>query len=185
MAKIPSIASLERRLAALKARDKAIETRQKQAPKVGTGQSRQIVMADYRCTFLPEFFTVEADKEAVQFFGGLNDLGLQPLDDIHPPLPRGFRPNLIKATRGNSSPTVETSGLTKDKYLKYSISSTGNKRSTYTAPIAALNITVVDRFRQIAKAKKSQIGDYGRIWLVIEKPAFSLSAEQGGLIPGV
>jgi len=180
MARIPSVAALERRLAALKARETALATRQKQPPKVGTGQPRPTEMMQYSALFIQNEFTVRVQGVAMLFFGGPAALGLQePGSD--PPLPRGFTPNQVKCLRGVASPTVATATLSKRKYLKYTTAATGNTRVAYTCPISAdTSIALMTKFKAIAADKKGDIGEYGRIWLVTEKPVFSLSGDVPG-----
>jgi hypothetical protein len=180
MARIPSVAALERRLAALKAREAALATRQKQAPKVGTGQPRPTEMMKYQGLFVPEDFTVRVQGVAVLFFGGATALGLAE-PGAEPPLPRGYKPTQVKCSRGVASPTTVTSTLSKKKYLKYTTPATGNTRVSYTCPISATTpISLLTKFKAIATDKKGDIGEYGRIWLDPERPVFSLSGDAPG-----
>ena len=180
MARIPSVASLQRRTNELKAREAALKARQQAAPKVGTGQARPTQTAKYKSIFTTEDFTVNAPNAGITFFGGLGALGLA-APDTSQKLPRGFKTAKVTAVRGRSKGAEKTSSLSGRKYLKYSIDADGGAQSTFSAPISADTVAALKtRFQSIITAKKDDIGEYGRISFEPERPIFSASGVSAG-----
>lgn len=184
MARIPSVASLQRRLNEAKARETALKARQATAvPKVGSGQSNPTDTYKYESIYVDNSFLLKVSRPALAFLGGIAALGLVAPDDS-PTLPRGFKPAKIRATRGRATGAEKTAELSGRKYLKYSIDATGETRATYTAPISANTAaTLQTLYRAIANAKKDDVGEYGRIQFIPEQPLFSTSGSVGPATP--
>lgn len=176
MARIPSVASLQRRLTDLKTREAALKQRQATAvPKVGSGQPNPRDNYKYGAIFVDGTYIVKASRAAVTFFGGADDLGLV-APDTSPPLARGFQPAKVRATRGRASGVEKTAELSKRKYLKYSLDASGETRATFTAPISAASASALaTRFQTLGNAKKEEIGEYGRLAFIPERPVFTFS----------
>lgn len=176
MARIPSVASLQRRLTEAKTREANLKTRQATAePKVGSGQSNPTDSYKYESIFTDSAFVIKASRPAITFFGGIAPLGLA-APDASPGLPRGFKPSKIRATRGKSKPTPETAELSKRKYLKYSADAGAETRATYTAPISGNTVLALQNaYKAIIASKKDDVGEYGRISFIPEQPLFSSS----------
>lgn len=176
MGSIPSVAALQRRLNDAKAREAALKIRQTTAqPKVGQGQPNPTDPVKYSAIFVEGNYIVNASRAAVAFFGGGAALGLA-APDASPRISRGFAPAKIRATRGRASGVKKTADLSKRDYLKYSIDATGDTRATFTAPISADTVaTLRTRFQTVSNSKKDDIGEYGRIAFIPEKPVFSTS----------
>lgn len=176
MARIPSVASLQRRLNEAKVRETALKARQATAiPRPGSGQSNPTDTFKYESVFITNSFLLKASRPAVTFFGGITALGLA-ASDTSPGLPRGFKPAKIRAVRGKARPTPEIADLSKRHYLKYSADASGETRATYTAPISSNTaVGLQTLYRNIANSKKDDVGDYGRIAFIAEQPVFSTS----------
>ena len=181
MARIPSVASLQRRLTEAKTREAALKTRQATAePKVGSGQANPTDSYKYESIFTDTSFVVKASRPAVTFFGGIASLGLV-APDASPGLPRGFKPSKIRATRGRATPKPTTAELSKRKYLKYSIDAETDARATFTAPISSNTIAGLQAaYKAILAVKKDDVGEYGRIAFIPEQPLFSSSGSAAG-----
>lgn len=184
MARIPSVAALQRRLNEAKVRETNLKNRQATAePKVGSGQSNPTDPYKYKSIFTDGFFNVRASRPAITFFGGAAKLGLAE-PDASPNLPRGFQPAKIRATRGRSRGAEKTAELSKRKYLKYSIDADGETRATYTAPISAATVAALQTtYRTILQDKKDDIGEYGRLVFIPERPLFSSSGSGAASAP--
>lgn len=184
MARIPTITELQRRLNTLKARETALRARQaaNTGQRVGMGQRRPTESVRYGSPFTGKNYTVNAGKAAVAFFGQLTALGLAaPAGDDR--LPRGFKPGQIKATRGKATATKVTAELSGRSYLRYSIEAGTDTQGTYTAPISGATLdSIKTKFTAIAVAKKDDIGEYGRIELIPERPVFSIGGDAGGAV---
>ncbi len=181
MARIPSVASLQRRLTEAKTREANLKTRQATAePKVGSGQSNPTDSYKYESIFTDSAFIVKASRPAITFFGGIAAVGLV-APDASPGLPRGFKPSKIRATRGRGNPVEKTAELSKRKYLKYSVDADGETRGTFTAPISANTVAGLQTlYRNILTSKKDDVGEYGRIAFIPEQPLFSSSGAAAG-----
>lgn len=179
MARIPSVASLTKRLADAKLRETNLKARQtasltNEASRVGKGQKNPTDPYKYESLFLDGFMTVNASRASVAFFGQAA-LSLAAFDDS-PRTPRGFQPSKVKATLGRSDGGLATTAeLSKRRYLKYSVNATGEStRGSYTAPISADTVTSLKtKFQAIVTAKKDDVKEYGRIWFVPEEPFFA------------
>ena len=184
MARIPSVASLQRRLTEAKTRDAALKTRQATAePKVGTGQANPTDSYKYESIFTDTSFIIKASRPAVTFFGGIAPLGLV-APDASPGLPRGFKPSKIRATIGNAKPEPKTAELSKRRYLKYSKDASTNTRATFTSPISSNTIAGLQAaYKAILTAKKDDVGEYGRIAFIPEQPLFSSSGSAAAAAP--
>lgn len=176
MARIPSVAALQRRLNEAKTREAALKARQATAePKVGSGQRNPTDPLKYESIFTASAFNVNASRSSVAFFGGIAALGLAAADDS-PKLPRGFHPSKIRATRGRAQGVRKVAELSKRPYLKYSVDADNDTRGTYTAPISSNTAAGLQLlYRNILTAKKDDVGEYGRIAFIPERPLFSSS----------
>lgn len=181
MARIPSVANLQRRLTEAKTREANLKTRQATAePRVGSGQSNPTDSYKYESIFTDGSFIVKASRPAITFFGGIAALGLV-APDASPGLPRGFKPSKITATRGRATPTPTTAELSKRRYLKYSVDGTGETRATFTAPISGNTVLALQTaYKNILTAKRDDVGEYGRISFIPEQPLFSSSGSVAG-----
>lgn len=181
MARIPSVASLQRRLTEAKTREANLKTRQATAvPKVGSGQSNPTDSYKYESIFTDTAFVIKASRPAITFFGGIAALGLV-APDASPGLPRGFKPSKIRATLGKATPVPKTAELSKRKYLKYSKDADNDTRATYTAPISGNTVLALQNaYKAILLAKKDDVGEYGRIAFIPEQPLFSSSGSAAG-----
>lgn len=176
MAGIPSIASLERQLQYAKQRKARLDARQKQAPKVGSRGRQPRESVKYSSIFDTTDFIVLAPRTGIAFFGGLAALGLaQP--DASPAAPRGFKPAKLHATRGKSNPSPKTA-LSGRRYLKYTVDTTGDAQSSFSAPVSADTVTALKtRVQTIIRDKTNDIGEYGRIYFEPERPIYTASGE--------
>lgn len=177
MARIPSVASLTRRLNEAKTREAALKIRQTTAtPDVGGGQPNPRDNVKYTVIFGDGAYIVKASRPAISFFGGFDDLGLA-VPDTSPYAPRGFQPAKVRATRGRPNWGVEKiADLSKRHYLKYSIDADGETRATYTAPISAISADALGtRFQTLGTSLRVEIGEYGRLAFIAEKPVFTFS----------
>lgn len=180
MARIPSVASLQRRLNEAKVREANLKQRQAtKEPGVGTGQPNPRDNYKYAAIFTDGSYTVKASRAAVAFFGQAAALGLADAD-ASPPIPRGFQPAKIRATRGRLAPIRKVAELSKRPYLKYSQDADGETRHTFTAPISAASAdALATRFQTIGRDKRGDIGEYGRLEFIAERPVFTFSGIGG------
>lgn len=176
MARIPSVASLTRRLNEAKTREAALKIRQTTAtPNVGGGQPNPRDNVKYTVIFGDGAYIVKASRAAVTFFNGLDDLGLA-APDTSPYAPRGFQPAKVRATRGRANGVEKTADLSKRRYLKYSVDASGETRATYTAPISAISADALGtRFQTLGNSLRTELGEYGRLAFIAEKPVFTFS----------
>lgn len=126
---------------------------------------------------------VQVSDASVVFFGGATALKLvvntgTNLDDAIPK-PKNFKPSMINAVVGDPTPTVRTSKATGQRYIKYSGNNTGDAQSSYSAPVSATGTagTLAEQetaARAIAVAKKTALGDYGRLTFIPETSDTSL-----------
>jgi hypothetical protein len=185
MARIPTVAELTRRLNTLKTREANLKARQaaNTGQRVGLGQKRPTESVRYGSPFTGKNYTVNAGKAAITFFGGLTGLGLAaPAGDDR--LPRGFKVAQIKATRGKATATKVTAELSQRSYLRYSIEAGTDTQGTYTSPISGATLdSLKTKFTAIANAKKDEIGEYGRLELIPERPVFSIGGDAGAVAP--
>lgn len=181
MARIPSVASLQRRLTEAKTRESNLKTRQTTAePKVGSGQSNPTDSYKYESIFTDTAFVIKASRPAVVFFGGIGALNLA-APDASPGLPRGFKPSKIRATLGKASPVPTTAELSRRRYLKYSKDADNDTRATFTAPISGNTVLALQNaYKAILLAKRDDVGEYGRISFIPEQPLFSSSGSAAG-----
>lgn len=180
MARIPSVASLTKRLAEKKLYDTNLKIRQAQSltdqnSRVGKGQKNPTDPFKYKSIFTSQDMILNASRAAVAFFGDMAALGLA-APDASPRLARGFKPAKVRATIGREGGGVEkTADLSKRRYLKYSIDAiTESARGTYTAPISGDSVaTLKTKYQAIVTAKKVVLKEYGRISFIPEVPLFS------------
>lgn len=88
--------------------------------------------------------------------------------------PRGFKPSRVHLTKGDATPTVQTAAGSGRRYIKYSASTSGTTQAHYSAPVSANNATptvdeIETKVAAIGTAKAGVIGDYGRLWLELER----------------
>jgi hypothetical protein len=183
MARIPSVASLEKRLTHLKTREKNLAARQKSAgDNIGKGQPRPMKTFKYRSIYMATDFTINAPETSVNFFGQ-TALGLA-AQGADPGAPRGFKPARIKAVKGKSKPTTATSKLSTRRYLKYTIEATTDTQASFTAPVSADTVANLKaKVEAIINDKKGDVGEYGRISFEPERPIFAASGSAGGTAP--
>lgn len=139
-------------------------------------------LAAYRPLFLKvgtavPLLTVQASAAAITFFG-LTNLGISTAaTDVDGAIgkPRGFQPSFANAMVGDATPVVKRAyGGTGRRYVKYSGTTDGVAQAHYRSPIcdptATPTIAGLDtKLGAIKTAKGASIGDYGRIWLEIER----------------
>lgn len=123
-------------------------------------------------------FKLFASRKAITQFGEAAALGLIVTDsviaDAENPS-RSFAPSMIRMMLGDGTPTaVRAFNGTGRRYVKYARPSTGDAQAHFNAPISAGDATptlpaVEAKLAAIAAAKKASIGDYGRIWMDLEK----------------
>jgi hypothetical protein len=118
---------------------------------------------------------INASEAAITEFGltnlGLTDSSTDLAASQSPP--RGFRPSMVHMVKGDATPSVQTAAGSGARYIKYSASTAGAAQASYSAPVSAGNSTptvdeVETKVAAIATAKKTAIGDYGSIRLVLE-----------------
>lgn len=178
MARIPSVAQLTKQLADARTRQLNLVARQTAAitdanSRVGRGQRNPTDPFKYESLFLDGFFTVNASRASVAFFGQAN-LALGAFDDS-PRASRGFQPSKVKATMGRDAGVEKIADLSRKRYLKYSVDATTEAtRGSYTAPVSADTLVALKtKFQTIVEAKKLAVKEYGRIWFVPENPGFA------------
>jgi hypothetical protein len=181
MSRIPSVAELTRRLNALKTREANLKARQaaNTGQKVGMGQKRPTESVQYGSPFTLNTYTVNGGKAAIAFFGGLAALGLgAPAGDD--PLPRGFKMGQIKATRGKAAGVKVTAELSQRAYMRYSVEAGTDTQGTFTAPMTGGTLAAIKtRFTTLAAAKKDDVGEYGRLEYIPERPVFNIGGDAG------
>lgn len=175
MARVPSIAELERQLQYARTREAVLATRQKSPPKVGSRGRQPADTFKYQSIWADNF-VIDTGRSGVAFFGAAA-LGLAEPDDS-PAAPRGFKPAQIVAVRGKSSP-VEKTAFSGRRYLKYTDdagSANTTSKTTYRAAISD-NTTagLKTKIRNIMRDKKDDVGEYGRIYFEPERPVFRAS----------
>jgi hypothetical protein len=96
------------------------------------------------------------------------------------PEPKGFMPSMVHAMEGAATPAAKRAyNGTGRRYIKYSAATEGDAQAFYGAPIsggATPSVAEVQTaFDAIVTAKKATVGDYGRIWLTLERFTRSVS----------
>ncbi|MCY7272386.1 MAG: hypothetical protein LH702_01235 [Phormidesmis sp. CAN_BIN44] len=141
----------------------------------GATQRRPRSAVKYGCTSAPTtIFTIQGSKSGITFFGGETVLGLADAGS-DPTSPRGFRPNMIKATIADSSPQVVRARASNRAYTRYAKGTRGsNVQTTFSAPISDATTptmaSVRAKFGTVANSKKDEVGgSYGRIWFEPER----------------
>lgn len=126
-------------------------------------------------------FTLQASVPGIAFFGGNSELGLADAG-TDPTAPRGFRPNLIKATVATASPETVTAVASGRSYIRYAAGTRGsNTQQNFSAPLSmtasVTTLGVRTKFGTVADAVKSKLGGaYGRVWF---EPERLLEVESG------
>ena len=137
-------------------------------------QRRPKTPVQYNSILAGKKFTLQASANGLTFFGGEAALGLGDAAD-DPGVPRGFRPNLIKALQADATPNVVRARGSNRPYLRYARGTRGSGvQSTFSAPISDTGATatisdVKTKFQAVSNAKKSTVGAFGRIWIEWER----------------
>lgn len=166
--RIPTVASLERRALAAKTRQTKLIARQKLGPKAGVKGDIPRIPVNYKSIMTDDEYGISASKTAVDFFG-MDKLGVTAAAANTGP-PRGFRPNLVFATKANLSGKVFKSALTGNEYLRYTDAfAKGNPRN-FSAPMQAATIAEIKtKLTAIYGAIKGTIGNHGVLRFTFEK----------------
>ncbi|MBD2519957.1 hypothetical protein H6G93_34450 [Nostoc sp. FACHB-973] len=116
-------------------------------------------------------FTIQASAAGIQFFGGIEALGLaEPGTD--PSAPRGFRPSQILAMVADSSPSVVRAKGSNRPYTRYGKGTRdSNSQYNYSAPVTADTPANLDtKVKSLFTSIKGNLGGgYGRIWYEAEQ----------------
>lgn len=115
-------------------------------------------------------FTIQASAAGLQFFGGLEALGLA-VAATDPSKPRGFKPALIKAMVSDNSPELLRAVASKRPYMRYARGSrSSNVQNSFSAPVTATTPAALDtRVKGLFTAIKPSLGGaYGRAWFEAE-----------------
>lgn len=170
-----TLQELQKRVESRKVRERNLEARRKKGPQPGTRGRRPNQEVAYKTIYAEStVYIITADSKPITFFGGIGPLGLVEPIATHGYAPRGFRPAQIRATRGRATPTAVNNELAGGKRLEYRAQSTGEAQATLTAPISAADGPALKgKFLGLAKSKASDIGEYGRVDFIPEKPFFS------------
>ena len=170
--KIPTVAQLERRATDIKARKTKLEARQKLGPKPGTKGDRPRASYKYKGAISGDDYTISASKSGVDFFTEAA-LGLA-VPDGSPPPPRGFRPNLVYASKANATGKLKKSLLTGRDYLSYQDVDSKTTVSNYSAPLVAdTPAAVKTKLQAIYATIKPTIGIHGTFRFISEKAPIS------------
>lgn len=117
-------------------------------------------------------FVVNASAKAINYFTA-GTLGLGTTTTNVENAPVGFKPSKIHLTRGGNKVAKRTSWGS--RYIQYTAPTSGDAQATYAAPISLASGAVFTegdletRVQAIATAKVTDIGNYGRVWLELEK----------------
>lgn len=164
-----------------------------QFPMVATVNNRKMIYAAYHGLFFDEDYVVKVSDKSATEFGGLDNLGLVNTEAIMKNAslkPDNITPSMVKMTYGATEPTARKAYNKNygSRVINYARDTTGGQQAHFTAPISdrgaattqgetptAVNIEAVRaKAYDIATAKKTAIGDYGRFYFVLEKVSVSL-----------
>jgi hypothetical protein len=113
---------------------------------------------------------LQASVASVEKFG-LEALGLKEGSDTSAAnagrVPRGFKPAKVRGIIGADSPVARVSPVSGRRVIKYNAASTGNSRSSYTAPISAASDNAQRiLFNSIVEAQATEFktAGYGRLY---------------------
>lgn len=182
-----SVAVLERELEFARKREAYLKRTDR--PVKQTVDPRPKTIVGYRSSLLQtssasQFFKVQASLPSLVFFGNQAALGLTPntgnnLADASLP-PRGFKPAMLKATVGDTTPTVRTAKGSGRRYINYAANAQGNAQAHYSAPISKVDTIVSPEEQQDAAVVRATAingqlgGDYGRVYFEPERFTQSL-----------
>lgn len=122
-------------------------------------------------------FTIQASNAGIQFFGGLQNLGLAE-QGTDPSAPRGFNPAQIMAMVADSNPAIVRAAGSTRPYIRYGKGSRGsNSQYNYCAPVTADTPTNLDtKVKGLFSSIKGSLGGaYGRVWFEAERYPLSAS----------
>jgi hypothetical protein len=130
----------------------------------------------YNSYLAQKSYIVQASATSLAEFGGLAALGLEQADDSGL-APRGFKPAMIHASYGDTTPSYVRARGSGRSYIRYGKGARdSNTQYTFAAPITdagtAATATPADvraRFELVSDAKKPVAGAYGRIWMEWER----------------
>ena len=171
MARRKTVRELERQLAYARA------AQEYRPPQPETGASRRIPRTPVKYHVLSPFvdtttyFTVQASQPSIQFFGGLNRLGLEEAG-TDPTPPRGFKPWQVHASQADASPQRIRAKGSNRPYIRYG---KGNRDSgnqyNFNAPISASTLAALDtNYKNVANAIQASLGgSYGRVSISPER----------------
>lgn len=168
MGRRKSVAQLQRQLKYAQARAKYVPPEREPG---GSVQRRPKTPVRYQAIFDSgsAFYSVQTSSPGIAFFGGIAALGLA-ADAGDPRL--GGRPNMIKATVADGTPTRVRALPSGRSYIRYAAGSrNSNTQVSFSAALSADTATAVrTRFNTVADSIKSKLGgDYGRVWLEPER----------------
>jgi hypothetical protein len=184
MGRLKTVAQLQRQLQYAEARKQALEARQRQEPKLGTGQKNPRSTVGYVSVYTGQLLLIQAPKAGVDFFGGEAALGLVRGAELAEgsQAPRGFKYGRVKATVGRPEGVQKRSALSNRPYLAYGVDAGGATRNSYSAPVSGRGSAgevdmsqLMDRVDAIFQAKAGAVGAYGRLWFEGEQPLYSRS----------
>ena len=184
MGRLKTVAQLQRQLRYAEARKEALEARQQQEPKLGTGQKNPRSTVGYVSVYTGQLLLLQAPTAGIEFFGGEAALGLahgaELAEGSH--MPKGFKYARVKATVGRTEGVERRSELSKRPYLAYGVDAKGGARNSYSAPVSGrgsqgeVDISqLMDRVDAIFQAKAGAVGAYGRLWFEGEQPLYTRS----------
>jgi len=184
MARLKTVAQLQRQLRYAEARKAALEARQQQEPKLGTGQKNPRSTVGYVSVYTGQLLLLQAPTAGLEFFGGEAALGLVVGAELAEAsqAPRGFKYGRVKATIGRPEGVEKRSELSNRPYLAYGVDASGTARNSYSAPVSGRGSSgevdvsqLMDRVDAIFQAKAGAVGAYGRLWFEGEQPLYARS----------
>ncbi|WP_055075031.1 hypothetical protein [Pseudanabaena sp. 'Roaring Creek'] len=130
--------------------------------------------ASYKVGNANAVLKIQASVSGVEKFG-MADLNLKDSKDASAATaarpPRGFRPAKVRGIIGADTPTASESKVSKRRVIKYNADSSGDARSTYTAPISGESDAAQrTSFNAIVEAKAAEFktDGYGRLYFIPE-----------------